>query len=101
MITETTVEQPVAQPKTHDRGVVGEGTAGKRLKALHAKEKSRLSLKRFLRSLPTDHAATSDIQKWFSSKRGKLSTKRSDNNIALARTIASATKAGRRTVKKS
>lgn len=87
-------EQSVVQEsgKTN-RGVVGQGTPGSRLKALWHKEGKGKSLKQFARSLVKDNA---DAKRWLENKLGKHDQKRSDANATLARTIGQATKAAKR-----
>lgn len=73
-------------------------SVSRRIKALHAKEKSKLSLKQFARTL--EKAGNKLAQDWFNNKRGMLNEQRSEKNRARVSLEKSATKLARRSKKK-
>jgi hypothetical protein len=91
------VESVVSEKVKGNRGEVGKGTPGSRLKALWVASKDGRSLKAYVRSLLKDNP---DAKLWLNNKKGKNDTKRSDANVANARAIGQATKLARRKVKK-
>lgn len=113
------VEEQVAQPINRDRGIVGTPTAALTIKKMwhsaHFRQVSikdgkgehvkydlvpntgAPSLKQFARKLATSGDETA--KEWLGNKAGAKDAKRSDANAALAKTISSATKLGRRAKK--
>ena len=91
---QTQAVEPQKQEKSRgDRGELGPGSPGKRLKALwHAEGKGR-SLKAFVKALGKDNA---DVKTWFASKHGKNNQKRTDANIKAAMEARNATKVAKR-----
>lgn len=83
--------QPV-EVKRGDRGELGQGTPGSRLKTLWHEKKCPGSLKEFVRSL-TDNP---DAKTWRANKLGKNNKKRSDANLKRAREEAQATRLAKR-----
>jgi hypothetical protein len=71
-----------------DRGELGKGTPGKRLKALWRRLKFAGSLKAFLRTLKDNV----DLKAWKLSKAGKSNQKRTDANAKRVRETGQATK---------
>ena len=95
---ETTV---VNQSTKGERGEVGTASASQTIKQLwHTQQKAkgqRLTLKRFARQLLKD--GNTVAEEWLANKAGTKDANRSEANIALSRTIASATKLNRKAKK--
>lgn len=93
----TTQEVNKAEKQRGPRGELGKGSAGKRLKALHAaflktNKKARVSLKAFVKTL----GDSADAKKWAADKSGANDEPRTKANAELAKTIANATRLTRR-----
>lgn len=89
---ETVVEvvEKVATKERGERGELGTGSAGIRLKNLHAKQGRGLSLKTFVRDQAK--AGNPDAQAWIANKRGANDMKRSENSIKRIAIEKNATK---------
>ena len=81
-----------------DKGEVGVATAAKTVKRLYSEAGGKGSLKQFVRKLMRDkeNPNSAVAAEWFENKAGLKNQSRSDVNIALTRTIASATHMTRR-----
>jgi len=85
-------DKVVTEKKQNDRGKVGEGTAGKRLKALWHEAGAHGSFKSFVRSLSNNP----DVSMWWASKRCENERARSDLNLKRVREERTATRAAKR-----
>ena len=91
-----------SQAVSHERGEVGVATPSATVKRLHLVEQNgKGSLKQFVYKLARDkdNPNSSIAQKWLANKRGVNRDERSDKNIAMARTCATATHSTRRKAK--
>jgi hypothetical protein len=75
-----------------NRGEVGHGSPGSRLKALWHAKKCPGTLKQFVRSLKDNP----DVALWKANKSGKNNTPRSADTIRRAKEVGQATKQARR-----
>jgi hypothetical protein len=85
-----------------ERGEVGVATAACTIKRLHFVEQGgKGSLKQFARKLSRDkeNPNSAVAKEWLANKKGAKNQKRTDANIALARTCANATHLERRKAK--
>lgn len=90
MSDEVKSEDKVVEKKQNDRGVVGKGTFGSRLKSLHAKSGRGLSLKTFINDEIA--AGNPDGKQWLLDKQGAFNAARSDNSVKRISVEKSATK---------
>lgn len=89
------VELPTSEPVKGERGVIGKATAGQTIKQRwQSHALTRLSLKAYARGLAKDGDQVA--KDWLAHKKGSLNQKRTDANIAMARTCAVATKTQKR-----
>lgn len=89
---ETVVEvvEKVATTTRGERGELGTGSAGIRLKNMHAKQGRGLSLKTFVRDQAK--AGNVDAKAWLDNKRGVNDMKRSENSVKRIAIEKNATK---------
>lgn len=83
--------------KRGNRGELGTGSPGIRLKNLHAATGRGLTLKQFVRDQLK--AGNPDAKQWFANKHGAANQKRSEENRKRVLLESTATKASRRKVK--
>lgn len=86
----TEAVEKVATETRGQRGELGTGSAGIRLKNLHAKQGRGLSLKTFVRDQAK--AGNPDAKEWIANKRGANQMKRSENSLKRIALERSATK---------
>ncbi len=102
VIAEANAKAKVNTSTKSDRGHVGKGTAGSRLKSLFRATGKGLTLKEFARTL--DSGKSEDASEWFSNKGGSLEKKaqaaREKAKGGTIRAQALATKAARTKSKK-
>ena len=77
-----------------EKGVLGESSAGDRVKRLWRADHTRMSLKMFARKLAA--SGDQDAKDWFECKREVLNEARSDKNVAAAQLASAASKNARR-----
>lgn len=92
-------ENKTEEKKRGDRGELGLGSAGTRLKNLHASMGRGLTLKQFVRDQLK--AGNPDAKEWYANKTGKNRSKRTEKSIARISLEKNATKLAKKAKKAS
>ena len=97
--SEVEVLEKVATKERGDRGEIGSGTPGSRLKRLHAETGRGLSLKTFVRDQAK--AGNVDVKTWMDNKKGLNEMARTKESVARITLQKSATKLAKKSKGKS